>query len=98
MMDVTLENDLKSWVEQKVQSGEFPTEQAVVEAALRQFRSSDRDGGTATMPAQQRSRAPGPFLPDDALGAPCDLPRPGRARSVGVRSGSSRLPDLFPGE
>jgi putative addiction module CopG family antidote len=37
-MNVSLTNDLKDFVREKVRSGEFPSEEAVVEAALKRLR------------------------------------------------------------
>jgi Arc/MetJ-type ribon-helix-helix transcriptional regulator len=37
-MNAFLPNDLRIFVQNKVQSGEFPSEEAVLEAALKQFR------------------------------------------------------------
>jgi putative addiction module CopG family antidote len=40
-MNIPLTNDLKDFVREKVQSGEFPSEEAVVEAALRNLREQE---------------------------------------------------------
>jgi putative addiction module CopG family antidote len=40
-MNVFLKNDLKNFVRKKVQSGEFPSEQAVVEAALKRLQDQE---------------------------------------------------------
>jgi putative addiction module CopG family antidote len=43
-MNVSLTNDLHSFVRQKVESGEFPSEEAVLQEAIRRFRQADQDG------------------------------------------------------
>jgi putative addiction module CopG family antidote len=40
-MSVSLNNDLKDFVREKVRSGQFPSEEAVVEAALERFRDQE---------------------------------------------------------
>jgi putative addiction module CopG family antidote len=40
-MDVRLNNDLKDFVRKEVQSGRFPSEEAVVEAALKTLRDQE---------------------------------------------------------
>jgi Arc/MetJ-type ribon-helix-helix transcriptional regulator len=40
-MNVFLSNDLKMFIRKKVESGEFPSEQAVVEAALKRFKNQE---------------------------------------------------------
>src|SRR4051812_25493460 len=46
----------------------------------------------------QEERLPGPFLEDEAIPAPTDLPRPGQAVARTSRRVDARYPDLFPGE
>jgi putative addiction module CopG family antidote len=41
VMNISITNDLKKFVREKVQSGEFPSEDAVVEAALRKLREQE---------------------------------------------------------
>jgi Arc/MetJ-type ribon-helix-helix transcriptional regulator len=43
-MDTPLKNDLKDFVRKKVQSGQFPSEEAVVEAALKRFQEEEAPG------------------------------------------------------
>ncbi len=43
-MNVSLTNDLHDFVRQKVESGEFPSEEAVLQEAVRRFRQADQDG------------------------------------------------------
>lgn len=40
-MDVPLTNDLKEFVRKRVESGEYPSEEAVVEAALKRLRDQE---------------------------------------------------------
>ena len=44
-MNVSLTNDLRDFVRQKVTSGEFPSEEAVLQEAVRRFRQADQNGG-----------------------------------------------------
>ena len=41
-MNVSLTNDLRDFVRQKVTSGEFPSEEAVLQEAVRRFRQEDQ--------------------------------------------------------
>ena len=43
-MDVTLDRDLERFVRDKVRSGQFGSEDAVIEAALARFRSEEVSG------------------------------------------------------
>ena len=43
-MNVSLTNDLHNFVRQKVDSGDFPSEEAVLQEAVRRFRQEDQDG------------------------------------------------------
>ncbi len=43
-MDVTLTIELREFVRRKVQSGDFPTEEAVLQEALRRFCREDQRG------------------------------------------------------
>jgi putative addiction module CopG family antidote len=40
-MNIPLTNDLKEFLQKKVQSGEFPSEEAVVEAALKRLQGEE---------------------------------------------------------
>ena len=46
-MNVSLTKDLRNFVRQKVESGEFPSEEAVLQEAVRRFRHHDQNGGRA---------------------------------------------------
>ncbi len=41
-MNITLTDEMTYFVRQKVESGEFPSEEAVLEEALRRFRQEDK--------------------------------------------------------
>jgi Arc/MetJ-type ribon-helix-helix transcriptional regulator len=43
-MNLSLKNDLKDFVREKVESGQFSSEEEVVEAALARFRKEDARG------------------------------------------------------
>jgi Arc/MetJ-type ribon-helix-helix transcriptional regulator len=43
-MSLPIANDLKDFVRKKVQSGQFPSEEAVVEAALKRLREEEASG------------------------------------------------------
>ncbi len=49
-MNISLTNDLHNFVRQKVDSGEFPSEEAVLQEAVRRFRQADQDGDHADTP------------------------------------------------
>jgi Arc/MetJ-type ribon-helix-helix transcriptional regulator len=46
-MNVSLSNELYDFVRKKVESGQFPSEEAVLEEAVRRFRQEDQDGRAA---------------------------------------------------
>src|SRR4051794_12311351 len=46
-MNVSLTDDLRDFVRKKVENGQFPSEEAVLQEALRRFRQADRDEGVA---------------------------------------------------
>jgi Arc/MetJ-type ribon-helix-helix transcriptional regulator len=43
-MNVSLTSDHRDFVRQKVANGQFPSEEAVVQEAMRRFRQEDQDG------------------------------------------------------
>ena len=98
IMDIALADDLRRLLRKKVESGQFPSEEAVVNAALRRFlaEESATPPGDATEPRE--GRLPGPFLEDEAVLAPSDLPRPGQVVACTFLRDEARSPDLFPGE
>jgi putative addiction module CopG family antidote len=44
-MNVSLTNDLREFVRRKVESGQFPSEEAVLQEAVRRFHQEDQKGG-----------------------------------------------------
>jgi Arc/MetJ-type ribon-helix-helix transcriptional regulator len=46
-MNVFLTDELKDFVRKKVESGAFPSEEAVLQEAVRRFRREDQDGDRA---------------------------------------------------
>jgi putative addiction module CopG family antidote len=46
-MNVSLTDELEDFVRKKVESGAFPSEEAVLQEAVRRFRREDQDGGRA---------------------------------------------------
>ena len=46
-MKTTLTDEMKSFVQKKVESGAFPSEEAVLQQAVRRIRQEDRAGGHA---------------------------------------------------
>ena len=55
MMNIALTDDLQRLLRKKVENGQFPNEEAVVEEALRLF--LDRGTGPGTTPDELRDRA-----------------------------------------
>jgi Arc/MetJ-type ribon-helix-helix transcriptional regulator len=47
-MTISLTDDLKDFVQKKVASGDFPTEEAVLQEAVRRFRQDDEHGCRAS--------------------------------------------------
>ena len=43
-MNVSLSNDLRDFVRKKVKSGDFPSEEAVLQEAVRRFQQDDQPG------------------------------------------------------
>jgi len=43
-MNVSLSNDLRDFVRKKVESGDFPSEEAVLQEAVRRFQQDDQPG------------------------------------------------------
>jgi hypothetical protein len=102
LSDVVLPDDLQRALISKVESGQFPSLEALIVAALRWFlieeparEASERDRASEPQP----KRLPSPFILDEWAFGPGDIPRSG-GREVGCRflHGERRLPDRFPGE
>ncbi len=100
-MNIALEDDLRRLLRKKVENGQFPNEEAVVEEALKRFLSEEPFPGTqrassATIILEERP--PGPFIEDQTALAPLDLPRSGREIACSYLHDVTREPTLFPGE
>jgi Arc/MetJ-type ribon-helix-helix transcriptional regulator len=102
LSDVVLPDDLQRALISKVESGQFPSKGALIEQALRSFlvkepaqESPEEDRATEPQP----KRLPSPFILDDWVFGPGDIPRSGgqKVRCRFLRD-ETRLPDRFPGE
>jgi Arc/MetJ-type ribon-helix-helix transcriptional regulator len=99
---VVLPDDLQRVLISKVDSGQFPSQEAVVEEALRSFLV---EGPARDAPGRDRAteprpeRLPSPFILDEWVFGPGDIPRSG-GRRVRCRflHDTTRWPDRFPGE
>jgi Arc/MetJ-type ribon-helix-helix transcriptional regulator len=101
MMNIALKDDLQRLLRKKVENGEFPNEEAVVEEALKCFLIQEpsrghRQAGSPTEILEER--LPGPFIEDLTALAPVELPRPGREVACPSLHDATRQPTLFPGE
>jgi hypothetical protein len=102
LSDVVLPDDLQRALISKIESGQFPSKGAVIEQALRSFLIEEPaqeapEGDHATGP--QPERLPGPFILDEWVFGPGDIPRSG-GRRVGCRflHDETRWPDRSLGE
>jgi Arc/MetJ-type ribon-helix-helix transcriptional regulator len=99
-MNIAVTDDLQRLLRRKVESGQFPDEEAVVCEALRTYLTGEPHGhsqiGTAVR--HQDQRAPGPFIEDEMVLPPMTLPRPGSEVARSCLVDATRLPDRFPGE
>jgi Arc/MetJ-type ribon-helix-helix transcriptional regulator len=99
---VVLPDDLQRALISKVESGQFPSQEALVEEALRSFlierpAREDAEKGRATEP--QPERLPSPFILDEWAFGPGDIPRrSGREVDCVFLRGEKRRPDRHPGE
>jgi Arc/MetJ-type ribon-helix-helix transcriptional regulator len=99
---VVLPDDLQRALISRVESGQFPSQEALVEEALRSFlierpaeEAPERD--RATEP--QHERLPGPFIEDEWVFGPGDIPRrSGREVDCLFLRDAKRRPDRYPGE
>jgi Arc/MetJ-type ribon-helix-helix transcriptional regulator len=100
-MNIALTDDLQQLLRKKVETGQFPDEEAVVHEALKRFLSSELSQGRpqAGSPAEVREgRSPGPFLEDEAIPVPVELPRPGQHVAGPTIPVVTRQPTLLPSE
>jgi Arc/MetJ-type ribon-helix-helix transcriptional regulator len=99
--NVALSDDIQRLLRRKVESGQFPSEEAVVEEALRSFLIEEPDKehpGASCVTEVQEERLPGPFIEDQTVVAPADFPRTGREVACLYLRDITRQPALFPGE
>jgi len=81
MINIALTDDLQRLLRRKVENGEFPNEEAVVEEALKCFLIQEPSHGrpqTSSLTEILEARLPGPFIEDETALVPVELPRPGR--------------------
>jgi Arc/MetJ-type ribon-helix-helix transcriptional regulator len=100
-VNIALTDDLQQLLKRKVADGQFPDEEAVVKEALRQFLTGGPPQGhpsTSHTLELDEERLPGPFLEDETVLAPADLPRPGRESARTSLHSALREPDCVPGE
>ena len=100
-MNVALTDDLQQLLRKKGEAGLFPSEEAVVETAVRLFliEGPDKERSEASDTyRQENERLPGPFIDDEAMSAPGDLPRSGQEITCLYLHDVTRRPDLFPGD
>ena len=100
-MNIALKDDLQRLLRKRVENGDFPNEEAVVEEALKSFLIQEpsrgpRQAGSPTEVSEVR--LPGPFLEDPTAPAPVDLPRHGREIARPSLQDATRQPTLFPGD
>jgi Arc/MetJ-type ribon-helix-helix transcriptional regulator len=102
LSDVVLPDDLQQALINRVESGQFPSKGALIEKALRSFlieepaqEAPEEDRATEPQP----ERLPSPFILDEWVFGPGDIPRSGgrRVRCRFLRD-ETRWPDRFPGE
>jgi len=98
---IALSDDLQRLIRRKVESGRFPSQEAVIEKALRLFlieESADEHRQASLATEVQTERLPGPFIEDQMVVAPGDLPRTGREIDCLYLRDATRDPALFPGD
>ena len=101
MMNIALRGDLQRLLRRKVENGEFPNEEAVIEEALRCFLIREPSRGrppTNSPTIILEARLPGPFIEDETALAPLELARPGREIDCSYLHDTTRQPNPFPGE
>jgi Arc/MetJ-type ribon-helix-helix transcriptional regulator len=101
-LSITLPEEIQRLLRSRVESGQFPSQQALIEAALRSFlieeyaqETPERDRATEPRP----KRLPSPFILDEWAFGPGEIPRrPGREVDCVFLRGEKRRPDRYPGE
>jgi hypothetical protein len=100
-MNIALADDVQELLRTKVANGQFPNEETLVNEVLRQFLTAlPRQEHSSTSPTLEydEERLPGPFIEDETVLAPVDLPRPGRVTPRTALPAARREPDFIPGE
>jgi hypothetical protein len=98
---IILPDDIRRLLVNKVKSGQFPTQEALVEEALRSFlieKPDQEDSENSRATKLQEERPPGPFIEDEGVFGPGDFPRSGQKVACRFLRGVTRWPDRFPGE
>ena len=102
LSSITLPDELHRALIHKVESGEFPSREAVIAEALRSFLVEEPDREVAVedrVTGSQPGYSPGPFILDELPYGLGDIPRSGgekiRCRFL---HDATRWPDRFPGE
>jgi Arc/MetJ-type ribon-helix-helix transcriptional regulator len=102
LSNVVLPDDLQQALISRVESGQFASHEALIEEALRSFliekpaqEAPERERATEPQP----ERLPSPFILDEWVFGPGDIPRSGgqKVRCRFLRD-ETRWPDRFPGE
>lgn len=88
-MDVTLTDDMKDFVQNKLASGAFPSEEAILQEALCRFRQEDQ----AQAPAQSGNKAPEEDLIDYEAIASCEKEADDSITLESVRVATSKIKD-----
>jgi hypothetical protein len=100
-MDIALTDDLQRLLRKRVEDGLFASEEAAIETALKVFliEGPNKEHAQAILVTEpQKGRLPGPFVEDEAVCAPGDLPRSGQHVTCRFLHDVTRQPDIFPGE
>jgi putative addiction module CopG family antidote len=87
-MNVSLSDELKDFVQKKVASGEFRSEEAVFQEALRRFRQEDQAGGRAV----GEKATPEDLVDWEAI-ASCEREADDRITLEEVRAATSKIKD-----
>jgi Arc/MetJ-type ribon-helix-helix transcriptional regulator len=88
-MNVTLTDEMKSFVRKKVESGAFPSEEADLQEAVRRFRQEDQPGGHLD---NCEKSAEEDLIDYDAI-ASCEKEADAGITLEAVRIGTSRIKD-----
>ena len=101
MVNIALRDELQRLVRKRVENGEFPNEEAVVEEALMCFLNQEPSEKRRPSPPPIESlddRPPGSFIDDLMVSVPLELPRESHEIAYSSLEEVTRQPTLFPGE